>query len=285
MIAYQGQSGAYSHLACQHVFPDKPVCACDSFVDAMTKVEKGRATLAMIPVENSTAGRVEEMYRLIPKMSLHIVGEHFEPVNHCLLAPPGVSLDSLTSVASHPQALAQCASGIEKLGLSTRVAFDTAGAAHQIAKQKQGQDQGYEAAIASSLAAELYNLNILIDNFQDSSVNTTRFIILSHAQNLPPLQEGAAYITSLIFKVRDIPAALYKTLGGFATNNVNLAKLESYMPGGSLNSSQFHIDIHGHIEQPNLKLALEELNFFAEDVRVLGTYPAHPFRLTQAFRD
>ncbi|PID42814.1 MAG: prephenate dehydratase [Gammaproteobacteria bacterium] len=280
MIAYQGQSGAYSHLACQHVFPDEPVLACDSFVEAMMKVEKKQAALAMIPVENSTAGRVEEIYRLIPKMSLHIVGEHFEPVNHCLLARPGASIDSLTSVASHPQALAQCASGIEKLGLTTRAAFDTAGAAQQIAEGK-----GSEAAIASSLAAKLYNLDILIENFEDNSGNTTRFIILSHARNLPPLQEGVSYITSLIFKVRNIPAALYKTLGGFATNGINLAKLESYMPGGTLNSSQFHIDIHGHVEQPGLQLALEELNFFAEDVRLLGTYPAHPFRLSQAFYD
>ncbi len=279
MIAYQGHEGAYSHLACQHVFPDRAFKASPTFQAAMELVEKGHAELAMIPVENSTAGRVEEIYRLIPRMSLHIVGEHFEPVNHCLLAPYGTDITDIDSVASHPQALAQCLGHIDALGLTTRATLDTAGAAKEVSEQKTKK----EAAIASSLAAELYDLAVLRENFQDVDGNTTRFIILSHTQTLPPLNTGIAYITSLIFKVRNIPAALYKALGGFATNNINLVKLESYMPGGTLNSSQFHVDIEGHIEEPSLKLALEELNFFAEDVRLLGTYQAHPFRSSRAY--
>lgn len=279
MIAYQGHEGAYSHLACQHVFPNREFKACVTFQAAMEEVEKGLCSLAMIPVENSTAGRVEEIYRLVPKMSLHIVGEHFEPVNHCLLAPKGTTLSQIRSVASHPQALAQCLGHIQELGLTTRATLDTAGAAKEVSEQGSGQ----EAAIASSLAAELYGLSILKDHFQDVQGNTTRFIILSHTGNLPALSPGIDYISSLIFKVRNIPAALYKALGGFATNGINLVKLESYMPGGTLNASQFHVDIEGHIEEPSMKLALEELRFFADDVRLLGTYQAHPFRSSRSF--
>ncbi|ARU58510.1 MAG: prephenate dehydratase [Pseudomonadales bacterium] len=281
MIAYQGHQGAYSHLSCQHVFPDREARACSTFIDAMQMVEKGQAELAMIPVENSTAGRVEEIYRLIPKMSLHIVGEHFEPVNHCLLGLPGAQLDALTQVASHPQALAQCAQNIRRLNLYPNATLDTAGAAKEL---KESGDY-HSAAIASSLAAELYGLEILEENFQDISGNTTRFIILSHTQALPAYQEGVSYMTSIIFKVRNIPAALYKALGGFATNGINLVKLESYMPGGTLNSSQFHVDIEGHIEERPLRLAMEELNFFAEDVRLLGTYRAHHFRASVSYHD
>ena len=281
MIVYQGHQGAYSHLACKHVFPEREARACESFHVAMEEVEQGRAELAMIPLENSTAGRVEEIYRLIPQMSLHIVEEHFEPVNHCLMAAPGATLQSLKNIYSHPQALAQCVNNIRALGLQPTATLDTAGAAMQVSKEGNPT----EAAIASSLAANLYNLQILNGNFNDLTGNTTRFIILSHEQRLPPLEKGVKYITSLLFKVRNIPAALYKALGGFATNGINLIKLESYMPGGTLNASQFHVDIEGHINSKNMKLALDELNFFAEDVRLLGTYSAHAARTSKIFQD
>lgn len=279
MIAYQGHEGAYSHLACKKVFPDKTTMACETFIDAMRAVEQGAASLAMIPVENSTAGRVEEIYRLIPKMKLHIVGEHYEPVNHCLLAPPGSTIDKIKTVASHPQALAQCAGNIEQLNLRPLAKLDTAGAAKEVAQLADTS----KAAIASSLAATLYSLTTLQDNFQDITGNTTRFIVLSHGQSLPEILPGKEYITSIIFKVRNIPAALYKALGGFATNNINLLKLESYMPHGTLSASQFHVDIQAHPGEKRVQFALEELGFFAEDIRLLGTYLAHPFRKTIAF--
>lgn len=280
MIAYQGQEGAYSHLACQHVFPERQAIPCETFHEAMAMAEQEKVELAMIPVENSTAGRVEEIYRLIPRMSLHIVGEHFEPVNHCLMASANASLSSIRKVLSHPQALAQCHHFIERQGLKPLARLDTAGSANEIS---QLNDPSL-AAIASSLAAERYGLTILQPNIQDESGNTTRFIILSHAPTLPPYEAEKRYITSVLFRVRNIPAALYKALGGFATNGVNLVKLESYMPGGRLNSSQFHVDIEGHVDQHSLKLALEELQFFADEVRLLGSYEAHTFRTSQAYR-
>jgi len=278
-VAFQGHEGAYSHLACRQVFPDRPTLPCQSFQAAMEAVETGAARFAMIPLENSTAGRVEEIYRLIPRMQLHIVGEHFEPVNHCLMALEGTRLDQIKSVVSHPQALAQCLGNLQALGLQGEATLDTAGAALAVSRN---QDRS-RAAIASRLAAELYGLVILRENFQDLTGNTTRFIILSRESKVPPMEPGGAYITSVLFRVRNIPAALYKALGGFATNGVNMVKLESYIPPGSLNASQFHVDIEGHIDQRGLRLALEELEFFAEEVRLLGTYPAHPFRASQAF--
>lgn len=281
MIAYQGHEGAYSHLACLHVFPNKTTSACETFVDAMRMVEQEKAELAMIPVENSTAGRVEEIYRLIPKMQLHIVGEHFEPVNHCLLGVKGSEIKHLKTVTSHPQALAQCSHHIDSLNMAPVANLDTAGAAKEVALKNDVTC----AAIASSLAAELYELETLKENFQDISGNTTRFIILSHTKDLPELDKHKTYITSIIFRVRNIPAALYKGLGGFATNNINLLKLESYMIGGSLNSSQFHADIQGHPAEKSMKFALEELMFFAEDIRILGTYPSHKFRENSSFHD
>ena len=281
MIVYQGHEGAYSHLACRHVFPDQEARACVTFRAAMEEVEQGKAQLAMIPLENSTAGRVDEIYRLIPQMSLHIVEEHFESVNHCLMAPAGATTKGLKTVYSHPQALAQCAGKIHNLRVSAVATLDTAGAALKVSQNKDLT----EAAIASSLAGELYDLVILEEFFQDMTGNTTRFIILSHEQRLPPLQPGINYITSLLFKVRNIPAALYKALGGFSTNNINLVKLESYMPPGTLNASQFHVDIEGHVNERHMQLALEELSFFAEEVRLLGTYVAHAARASRIFKE
>ncbi len=268
IIAYQGVEGAYSHLACKKAFPNSITIACDSFSDAMKLVESKTADLAMIPVENSTAGRVEEIYRLIPKLSLYIVQEHFEPVNHCLLGIKGAKKEDIRYVSSHPQALAQCHSNITNLNIKALAKFDTAGSAKQISEQK---DPAY-GAVASSLAAKLYSLDILDDKFGDLDGNVTRFVILSREMITPKHIENEEYITSLIFQVRDIPAALYKALGGFATNGVNLIKLESYSLPGSLQASQFHIDIDAHPEKKKLKLALEELAFFAKEIKYLGVY-------------
>ncbi len=268
IIAYQGVEGAYSHLACKKAFPNSITIACDSFCNAMKLVESGTANLAMIPVENSTAGRVEEIYRLIPKLALYIVKEHFEPVNHCLLGVKGSNKENIRYVSSHPQALAQCHNNITKLNIKALAKFDTAGSAEEVSKK----NNPIYGAIASSLAAKLYNLEILDDKFGDLKGNVTRFIILSKEMSTPEYKKNEEYITSLIFQVRDIPAALYKALGGFATNSVNLIKLESYSVPGSLQASQFHIDIDAHPNEKNLKLAIEELTFFAKEIKYLGIY-------------
>lgn len=273
-VAYQGVKGAYSHLACYHVYPEYEAIACKSFDETMYLVEENEADIAMIPMENSTAGRVEEIYRLIPRMNLYIVDEHFEPVNHCLLALQGTKLEDLKSVSSHPQALAQCKNHIEKYNLDARAKFDTAGSAEELVSM---QDKTH-SAIASSLAAKIYDLDILDGAFQDLQNNTTRFIVLSKEHILPEFNEKNRYITSIIFEVGNIPAALYKALGGFATNNVNIIKIESYSGSGTLTISQFHIDIDGHPQEVNVKNALEELAYFANSVKMLGTYIPHSIR-------
>ena len=276
-IAYQGVQGAYSEHACKNAYKHYKTLACDTFHEAMWMVESGDADLAMIPLENSTAGRVEEIYRLIPKMALHVIGEHFEPVVHCLLGLPHAKIESLKYVASHPQALAQCHNNIMELGLKAEAKLDTAGAAKELLELKDN----HRSAIASKLAADIYGLRILKDNFEDIQGNTTRFFILSRERNTPVYEVSKRYITSLIFQVRNIPAALYKVLGGFATNEVNILKIESYMGTKILQGSQFHIDIEGHIESNNVKLALDELAFFADEVRILGTYESHRHRLEE----
>lgn len=280
-VAYQGVEGAYSHLACKTVFPTFQTLACEDFQSAMLLVEEEKADYAMIPLENSTAGRVEEIYRLLPKTHLKIVGEHFEPVSHCLLALPGVELSQIKTVASHPQALAQCFHRIASLNMTPIVAVDTALSAKDLASNQHTNSS--HGAIASTLAAELYNLNVIAENFQDVKGNTTRFIVLAKQANKPLNEPNQAYITSLLFSVRNIPAALYKALGGFATNGVNMIKLESYMDGGTMEASHFHIDLAGSPEQKNMVNALEELHFFAKDVRILGCYPAHQYRQTHQF--
>ena len=273
-IAYQGVKGAYSEQACKNAYPHLTAIACDTFHEAMWLVEQGDADIAMIPLENSTAGRVEEIYRLIPKMALHVIGEHFEPVVHCLLGIAGSNIEDLKYVASHPQALAQCHNNIIELGLKADAKLDTAGAAKELSASNDKQ----KSAIASKLAAKIYNLEILREHFEDIKGNTTRFFILSQKKYVPDFNSEKSYITSLVFQVRNIPSALYKALGGFATNSVNLLKIESYMGTSTLEGSQFHIDIEGHIDERLVQLALEELAFFAEDVRVLGTYEKHRFR-------
>lgn len=274
VLAFQGHEGAYSHLACTKVFPGIPTQACLTFADAMETVERGEADMAMIPVENSTAGRVEEIYRQLPKTSLHIIGEHFEPVNHCLMAIKGSHIDNIKTVASHPQALAQCSLHTKQLGMQPQATLDTAGAALEVS-QRRDPNHG---AIASSLAAELYDLAILQDNFQDVDGNTTRFLILSREHTIPVREVGKKYITSFLFTVRNIPSALYKGMGGFATNGVNMVKLESYTPGGRMIATQFHVDCEAHPDDRNMILAMEELAYFAKDIRMLGTYLASPYR-------
>ncbi|MGH1462149.1 MAG: prephenate dehydratase [Neptuniibacter sp.] len=274
IIAYQGVPGAYSHLSCRKAHPELEARACATFADAMFMVERGQARLAMIPLENSTAGRVEEIYRLMPKTKLHIVGEHFEPVNHCLLAPKGASEETIKTVTSHPQALAQCDEHIRALGLEPIASLDTAGAAEEISQSNELS----RAAIASSLAAELYNLEIIKENFQDRTGNTTRFMILARDSHMPELDQNVRFMTSIMFTVRNMPAALYKALGGFSTNGVNMLKLESYMASDSMTATSFHLDVEGHPEQKAMKYALQELDFFAKEVRIMGTYPWHPFR-------
>lgn len=276
-IAYQGVQGAYSEQACQNAYKDHNAIACDTFHEAMWLVEQGDADLAMIPLENSTAGRVEEIYRLIPQMALHVKGEHFEPVVHCLLALQDAKLEDLKYVASHPQALAQCHNNINSLGLKADAKLDTAGAAKELLELQDIQ----RSAIASKLAADIYGLQILKENFEDKHGNTTRFFILSKEKMVPAYEPSKKYITSLIFQVKNIPAALYKVLGGFATNGINLLKIESYMGTEMLPGSQFHIDIDGHLDSDVLKLALNELAFFAENVRILGVYESHRDRIKQ----
>jgi prephenate dehydratase len=273
-IAYQGVQGAYSEQACKNAYETYNTIACDTFHEAMWLVEQGDADLAMIPLENSTAGRVEEIYRLIPKMALHVIGEHFEPVVHCLTALPDAKLEDLKYVASHPQALAQCHTNILSLGLKAEAKLDTAGAAKELGELKDVQ----RAAIASKLAADIYGLQVIKEHFEDKSGNTTRFFILSREKTVPSYDPSKRYITSLVFQVKNIPSALYKVLGGFATNGINLLKIESYMGTEMLPGSQFHIDLDGHIDSDILRLALHEVAFFAEDVRILGIYESHRHR-------
>ena len=284
IVAYQGIEGSYSQLACKTVFPEYQSLACENFQTAIQLVEKGNADYAMIPLENSTAGRVEEIYRLLPRTHLHIIAEHFEPVNHCLLALPGVKLEQIKTVSSHPQALAQCFHRLESLKITPLVAMDTALSAKELASKKDAiAVYGSHGAIASTLAAELYGLDVIQENFQDVVGNTTRFVVLAKDALNDAHDTKQEYITSLLFSVRNIPAALYKALGGFATNGVNLIKLESYMDGGTMQASHFHIDINGHYQDIPVKNALEELHFFGKDIRLLGSYPAHKYRRKHAF--
>ncbi|KZZ39952.1 prephenate dehydratase domain-containing protein, partial [Oleiphilus sp. HI0117] len=269
---------------CKKVFPDHRALACENFQSAIQLVEQGQADYAMIPLENSTAGRVEEIYRLLPNTHLSIIAEHFEPVNHCLLALPGTQLEAIKTVSSHPQALAQCFHRLEALKITPLVAMDTALSAKDLASKKDAQSvYGSHGAIASTLAAELYGLDVIAESFQDVGGNTTRFIVLAKQAIDADYDPKQHYISSLLFSVRNIPAALYKALGGFATNGVNMIKLESYMDGGTMEASHFHIDVDGHYRQQALQNALEELNFFAKEVRILGSYPAHKYRRKHEF--
>ena len=272
-IAFQGRPGAYSDLACRTAYPGHPTLPCNTFEQAIEAVHSGAAALAMLPCENSLAGRVPDIHALLPGSGLSIVGEHFQRVEHCLLAPPGATLASVKRVHSHSVALGQVRNIIRELGLAAVVEADTAGAAQLVAEWGRPED----AAIASSLAAETYGLKILRANVEDAAHNTTRFYIAA-AEAISPPPAAPDLMTTFVFRVRNVPAALYKALGGFATNGVNMTKLESYMVGGQFTATQFLCDVEGHPEQPALRLALEELGFFSREIKILGVYGQAEFR-------
>ena len=273
-IAFQGLPGAYSHLSCRVAYPDMTPLPCASFEDAFAAVRDGAAALAMIPIDNSVAGRVADIHHLMPDSRLHIIGEHFQRVNHHLLAMPGAKLSDIRTVESHVHALSQCRNLIREMGLKAVVRADTAGAAADVAERGDPS----VAAIASELAGEIYGLRSLKANIEDAEHNTTRFVIMAREAVMPEAGAGVV-VTTFVFRVRNVPAALYKALGGFATNGVNMTKLESYLVGGGFVAAQFYADVEGHPEDRNLRLALEELDFFSREVHILGVYPAHPFRL------
>ena len=272
-IAFQGEPGANSHIACREACPDLEPLARPTFEEVFAAVREGRAQRAMIPVENTLAGRVADIHHLIPDSGLFIVGEHFLPIRHQLMAPPGASLESLRTAHSHVHALGQCRRTIRELGLRAVVEGDTAGAAREVAERGDLS----QAAIASELAAEIYGLTILRRDIEDATHNTTRFLIMAREPARTTPDDGPV-ITSFVFRVRNVPAALYKALGGFATNGVNMTRLESYQVGGRFHATQFYADVEGHPEQRPVKLALEELDFFTTSVTMLGTYPASPMR-------
>jgi prephenate dehydratase len=272
-ISFQGWPGANSDLACRHVFPGGAGLPCASFEETIAAVHERRADAAMIPVENSIAGRVADIHHLLPFSGLSITGEHFQRVNHQLLGLPGARIEQLKRVLSHVHALGQCKTLIRRLGLEPIVHADTAGAAKEVAEAGDPAS----AAIASTLAAQLYGLVRLESDIEDAEHNTTRFLIMEREARWPPQGQGPT-ITSFVFEVRSVPAALYKALGGFATNGVNMTKLESYMVGGRFSQAQFYADVEGHPEDQALRYAFEELEFFSRRFRVLGAYPAHPFR-------
>ena len=272
-IAFQGLPGAYSHLACREAVPDMEPLPCAAFDDAFAAVSEGTARYGMIPIENSLAGRVADIHHLLPDSGLYIVGEHFHRVQHQLLGVPGAAIDGITHVHSHIHALSQCRGFLRRHALNPTVHADTAGAAAEVAERADRT----QAAIASRLAAETYGLEILKADIEDAEHNTTRFVLLSKRQQRPEIDAGPC-MTSLVFRVRNVPAALYKSMGGFATNGVNMVKLESYQLGGSFAATQFFADIEGHPDDPAVARALDELQYFSSHVKILGVYPAHPAR-------
>ncbi len=272
-IAFQGAPGAFSDLACRARYPDALTLACDTFEAAIEAVLCGAASLAMLPCENTLAGRVPDIHALLPGSGLFIIGEHFERIEHCLLAAPGASLATVRRAHSHAVALGQVRQSLRQLGITPVIAADTAGAARLVAEWRNDA----EAAVASSLAAEIYGLQILQRNLEDAFHNTTRFYVAARRSEIPQL-DADALMTTFIFRVRNVPAALYKALGGFATNGINMTKLESYMIEGEFTATQFLCDVEGHPEQPALRLAMEELSFFSREIRVLGVYPRASFR-------
>ncbi|AMN45134.1 prephenate dehydratase [Rhodoplanes sp. Z2-YC6860] len=275
-IVFQGEPGANSHLAIEEAYPGAEAVPCATFEDCFAALRNGRAELGMIPIENSVAGRVADIHHLMPNSKLHIIGEHFMPVHHQLLAVKGASLKTLKTVESHVHALGQCRNVIRKLGIKAVVAADTAGSAREVAEAGDKT----RASIATKLAAKIYGLRVLATNIEDAKHNTTRFIVLSRTEKWAKPKPRQKVVTTFIFQVRNIPAALYKALGGFATNGINMTKLESYMVGGSFTATQFYADVEGHPNDRAVELALEELDFVCQPktLKILGVYPAHPFR-------
>ncbi|CAH1651904.1 MAG: prephenate dehydratase [Chelatococcus sp.] len=276
VISYQGEPGANSHIACEDVYPTWQPLPCATFEDALAAISDGTATLGMIPIDNTIAGRVADMHHLLPTSGLHIIGEFFLPIHFQLMAPKGATLATIKTVHSHVHALGQCRRIIRKLGLSAVVAADTAGSARLVAEWNDPT----QAALAPRLAAQIYGLDILMEDVEDEAHNTTRFVVLAREPQWAPAGNGPT-VTSFVFRVRNVPAALYKALGGFATNGVNMTKLESYMVEGHFHATQFYAEVDGHPDDPALKNALEEIGFFSKELRILGVYPAHPFRATQ----
>ncbi len=266
-IAYQGVAGAYSHIAARNVYPDSLYVPCETFGEAMNKVQAGEVDFAVIPVENSTAGRVSDVHFLLPQTGLSIVGEYFLPIHHQLLALKGAKLEDIRTAMSHPQALAQSAAFLAAHGIFPEARIDTAKSCEFVLEY---QDKS-RAAIASELAGEIYGLDVVAHNIETMTDNTTRFLLMAREAKVPEY-DGEDFITSFIFKARNIPAALYKALGGFATNGINLTKIESYLEKGKFVSAQFYVEVEAHPSQQGFKNALEELGFFAEKVHVLGTY-------------
>jgi prephenate dehydratase len=274
-IAFQGEPGANSHIAIVEAYPDAEPMPCATFEDALSAISSGEADLGMIPIENSVAGRVADIHHLLPASGLYIVGEWFLPIRHQLMAVKGANLTDIRSVESHVHALGQCRRIIRRLGIKPIVAGDTAGSARDISERKDKS----VAAIASRLAAEIYGLDILEEDIEDEAHNTTRFVVLAREEKWA--EQGSGHlVTSFVFRVRNLPAALYKALGGFATNGVNMTKLESYMVDGNFFATQFYADVDGHPHDKGLAFALEELKFFSREFRIVGVYPGHPFRAT-----
>jgi len=273
-IAYQGVPGANSHIACMQAFPEMTPLACATFEDAFAAVESdNRAALAMIPIENTLGGRVADIHHLLPESKLYIIREHYLNVQYQLLATQEATLDDLVEVRSHPQALAQCREQLSQLGVATRARADTAGSAQEVAELNDPTI----GALAPPLAGEIYGLQVLRSRFEDRIGNTTRFVVLSRARRDPDPHDGPS-MTSLIFEVRSVPAALYKALGGFATNGVNITKLESYISGEKFSVARFYAEIEGHPAEASVAQAFEELDYFSKNVRVLGVYPADYYR-------
>jgi prephenate dehydratase len=272
-IAYMGVEGANADLACRQKYPYMHTLGCASFEDVFQAVAEGQAQLGLIPIENSQAGRVAEIHQLLPKINLHIVGEHFQPVEHHLLAPKGATLETIKEVYSHPQALMQSRDHLRALKLVTHTYSNTAAAAADVAKWNDPA----KAAVASALACELYGLVNVAPHIEDAKDNVTVFVAIAR-EPADPDPETERVLTTLLFTVRNIPAALYKALGGFATNGINILKLESYIPGGVSASAQFFLTFEGHPRERMAELAIQELTFFCKKVTVLGVYAADPAR-------
>ena len=273
-VAYQGEKGAYSHLACLEIFPNADVKACKTFDEAFMMAKESSEYKIVIPITNSSTGSIADMHYLLPKYKLQIHAEHFQKVNHNLLGIKNSKIQDIKAVRSHAQALSQCSKIILENNFKALVSADTAGSAKLISEKKDKR----EAAIASELAAKIYGLEILKRNVEDETGNVTRFFVMGKDSEHPEYLKNKKYITSCIFKLKSIPAALYKALGGFATNNVNLCKLESFAVKNTFDQVQFYIEIESHIENPSLKKALEELGFHTQQLDILGVYEAAQFR-------
>ena len=273
-IAFQGELGANSHIACRDTFPDMEPLPCPTFEDVFQAAATGEAQLAMIPVENSIAGRVADIHHLLPTSPLHIIGEHFMPIRFQLMGLKGAKLEDIKGAHSHIMGLGQCRNFLRARGIVAKTSSDTAGAAREV------RDLGdpTQAAIAPRLAAEVYGLDILAENIEDAAHNTTRFVIMSREAQIPERTSDTQWVTAFVFRVRNVPSALYKAMGGFATNGVNMTKLESYQIGGSFSATQFYAEVEGHPDDAPLQRALEELGFFSTQVRHLGVFAAHPYR-------